>query len=189
MKLNLFDKLGMSDTFFFPEKASAAQRSRIVDLERRQPDPPDYNHYDKLRPGWVYPPPEGGLYSTATDLHVFLSLFRHNGQVPGHPRILQPSSIKLLMEDQVPGADFGCNGRIGRSLGFYVIRPPGCPAAPALSPGTITHSGRFSTDFWYTPEKDEIGIILNQRVINLSAPLPRGARDMFLWMLDTRTTP
>lgn len=188
MKLNLFDKLCMKDTFFFPAKAPAAQRQRIADLDRRLPDPPDYNHYDRLRPSWVYPAPEGGLYSTATDLHVFLNLFRRHGQVPGHPHILQPGSIKLLMEDQFPEADFGCGGRIGRSLGFYVIRPPGCPAAPALSPGTINHSGRFSTDFWYNPEKDEIVIILNQRVTNLSAPLPSGEKDMLMWMLERITT-
>jgi CubicO group peptidase (beta-lactamase class C family) len=188
MKFNLFDKLGMKDTFFFPAKASAAQRQRIADLDRRLPDPPDYNHYDRLRPGWVYPAPEGGLYSTATDLHSFLSLLRHHGQLPGHPRILQPGSVKLLVEDQVPSADCGCNGRIGRSLGFYVIRPPGCPWAPALSPGTINHSGRFSTDFWYNAEKDEIVVILNQRVTNLSSPLPDGAKDAFEWMLERITT-
>lgn len=68
-----------------------------------------------------------------------------------------------------------------------MIRLPGCPAAPALSPGTINHSGRFSTDFWYNPEKDEIVVLLHQRVTNLSSPFPNGARDAFMWMLERIT--
>jgi CubicO group peptidase (beta-lactamase class C family) len=174
MKTEIFDKLGMKDTFYFPALASAEQRERIVDLDRRRPDPPDYNHYDKTRPGWVYASPAGGIYSTAQDLRLFLSLFRHQGQVPGHQRLLQPSSVKLLMEDQLPKIKFGCDGQIGRSLGFFVTRQPGCPSSPAYSPGTIYHSGRLSTEFWYNPVKDEIGILLYQRVGSEDTPFRPG---------------
>ncbi|MBA2301998.1 MAG: beta-lactamase family protein, partial [Acidobacteria bacterium] len=80
MKAEIFDKLGMKDTFYLAESASSGQRARIVNLDRRKPDPSDYNHYDERRPGWAYVSPGGGLYSTATDLHAFISLLRHRGQ-------------------------------------------------------------------------------------------------------------
>jgi CubicO group peptidase (beta-lactamase class C family) len=166
MKTEIFDKLGMKDTFYFPALASADQRSRIADLDRRLPDPPDYSHYDKARAGFVYASPAGGIYSTAQDLRLFLSLFRHKGQIPGHERILQPRSIKLLMEDQIRDLKSGCEGW---SLGFSVLRS-GCPRPTVHSSGTIYHNGRFSTWFWYDPVKDEIGMILYQRVTSEDYP-------------------
>ncbi len=177
--------LGMSDTFFFPDSASAEQRTRIVDLDRRLPDPAEYAHYDKLRPGWRYPSPEGGLYSTAADLRQFMLLFRHHGRAPGHPRVLTAASVSLLMKDQAPSADYAgvvgtkCVNRIGRSLGFFVVRAGECADWPALSPGSIEHDGRFSTDFWYDPLKDRIAVFLYQAVSNYASTPGVAENDAF----------
>src|SRR5687768_4720151 len=164
MRTKLFEPLQMKDTFYFPERATAGQRARIAALDRRRPDPPDYKHYDPMRPGFVYASPAGGIYSTADDLRKFLSLFRDDGRAPGGTRVLQHSSILKLTIDQEPGDDFGCKGAFGRSLAFVVVRKGGCPGAPAYSPGTIFHRGRFSTEFWFDPLQDRIGITLYQRV-------------------------
>jgi CubicO group peptidase (beta-lactamase class C family) len=183
----ILEPLGMTDTFFFPNAASPAQRARLAELDRRLPDPLEYVHYDKTRPGWVYPSPEGGLYSTAEDLRQFLHLFRHRGQIPGRPRILSEVSIARLMEDQIPDGDHGCSGRMGRSLGFYVVRRPGCPDLPGLRPGTIQHEGRFSTDFWYDSERNQIGIFLYQIVTNDDSTPSLAENDAFKQMLERIT--
>ena len=189
VKDEILEPLRMTDTFFFPSGASAEQRSRIADLDRRDPDPLEYVNYDKLRPGWAYPSPEGGLYSTAQDLRQFLLLFRHRGQVPGRPRILSEESVRRLMEDEIPLEDFApvlglsCSGRIGRSLGFFVVRAPGCADLPGLGPGTIQHDGRFSTDLWYDPGKDQIGIFLYQIVTNGDSTPSLAENDAFKEML------
>jgi CubicO group peptidase (beta-lactamase class C family) len=183
MKATLLDPLGLEDTFFFPESATDAQRRRIARLDRRLPDPPDYSHYDENRPGWRYASPEGGLYSTASDLRQFMRLFRHRGQLPGGPRILTGASIDALTKDQVPEVDAGCEGRRGRSLGFFVARAPGCPDWPGFSPGTVWHNGRFSTEFWYDPQKDVIGVFLYQTVIDGSATPSLAESDAFKQML------
>src|SRR5215207_5470726 len=164
MKSEVFDKLDMKDTFYLAESASAAQRSRIVHLDRRKADPSDYNHYDERRPGWAYVSPGGGLYSTATDLHAFISLLRDRGRIEGRARLLRERTIEALTSDAMPQLDFGCDGQMGRGLGFVVVRDPGCAGAPAYDPGTVFHRGRFSTEFWYNRNKDEIGISLYQRV-------------------------
>ena len=177
--------LGMTDTFFFPDSASAEQRARIVDLDRRLADPPEYAHYGKLRPGWRYPSPEGGLYSTAADLRQFMLLFRHQGLAPGHPRVLTPASVALLTQDQAPAADYAgvvvtkCASRIGRSLGFFVVRTGECADWPGLSAGSIQHDGRFSTDFWYDPVRDRIGVFLYQAVSNYSSTPGVAENDAF----------
>ena len=182
---NILEPLEMNDTFFFPSAATPAQRARLVDLDRRLPDPLDYVHYEKTRPGWVYASPAGGLYSTAEDLAKFLRLFRYRGQIPGRLRILNESSISRLMEDQVPDGDYGDyrGGGLGHSLGFYVIRELGCPELPGLRSGTIVHDGRFSTDFWYDSEGDQIGIFLYQIVRDGSSSPSWAENDAFKQML------
>lgn len=187
LKKNVIDILGMKDTFIFPSRASGEQRIRIADVDRRPPDALDVDNYDKTRPGWKYPSPEAGLYSTASDLRRFLTLFRHRGKVPGHRRILSERSIEQLLGDRVPKDNFGCDGQIGRSLGFFVVRTGGCFSQPGLDAGTIFHSGRFLTFYWYNPAKDEIGVFLEQKVTNRDAKTMQsffGEREAFMQMLE-----
>ncbi len=172
MTAEVFDKVGMKDTFYFPALASAGQRERIIDLDRRKPDPSDYIHYEKTRPGWMYVSPGGGMYSTARDLHAFLRVVRNRGEIKDRPRLLRAASIEMLTSDQMPGLDFGCAGRMGRGLGFVVVRPAGCASTPAYGAGTVFHRGRFSTEFWYSRTRDEIGISLYQRVESEDTPFP-----------------
>jgi len=72
--------------------------------------------------------------------------------------------MKQLMEDQVPKNSFGCDGQIGRGLGFEVVRKGGCFSRPGLDAGSIFHGGRFLTFFWYNPARDEIGVFLMQKI-------------------------
>ena len=97
----VLDPLGMKDTFFFPDSASADQRARLVNLDHRVPHSPVFDDYERLRPGWNYPSPEGGLYSTAHDLRQFLLLFRYRGQAPGPSRVLSPESVRRLVRSSV----------------------------------------------------------------------------------------
>ena len=187
LKKNILDPLEMKDTFIFPDRASAEQRARIANVDRRLPDALDVDNYDKARPGWTYPSPEAGLYSTAGDLRRFLTLFRHRGQLPGHQRILSERSSKQLLNDRAPNEDFGCDGQIGRSLGFYVVRHGDCFSQPGPDAGTISHAGRFLTLYWYNPVKDEIGVFLEQRVTRRDAKTMNsflGEREAFMQMLE-----
>lgn len=180
---SILTPLGLRDSFYFPAHATPAQRARIAELDRRLPDPSDYRHYDKERVGWRYVSPEGGLYSTAADLRTFMQLFRHRGQIPGKPRILQENSIAKLMRDDLGGKPHNGSATTGRSLGFAVVRALGVRDLPGLSPGTIHHRGRFSTEFWYDPARDEIGIFLYQIVLGNDSTPSRAESDAFKQML------
>ncbi len=187
LQKNVIETLGMKDTFIFPSKASSEQRTRIANVDRRLRDALDVDNYDKTRPGWKYPSPEAGLYSTASDLRRFLTLFRHKGKVPGHQRILSERSIEQLLGDRVPKDNFGCDGQIGRSLGFFVVRQGGCFSDPGLDAGTIFHGGRFLTFYWYNPVKDEIGVFLEQKITRRDETTMKsflGEREAFMQMLE-----
>lgn len=159
--------LGMKDTFFFPDKATAKQRARVADVDLRRPVGDDYTPYDKLRTGWVYPAPAGALYSTASDLRQFMRLIRYKGQLPNQPRLLSRESIELLLRDLVQDQDCGCRSKLGHTAGFFVVRsgePRDCDELPGLGAGSLYHGGRFLTFFWFEPNRDEIGIYLMQRL-------------------------
>lgn len=187
LRKNIIDELGMKDTFIFPSLASAEQRARIANVDRRPPDALDVENYDKTRAGWKYPSPEAGLYSTAKDLRNFLGVFRHKGRVSGHQRILSERSIEQLMGDQVPNHSFGCDNQIGRSLALYVVRKGDCFSQPGLDAGSLYHAGRFLTFFWYNPVKDEIGVFLEQKITRRDAKTLNsflGEREAFMQMLE-----
>lgn len=62
----IFTPLGMTDSFFFPP---AAKHARIADVMVGMPNAKPVGMGDRIfRKGSKYPMPEGGLYSTATDL-------------------------------------------------------------------------------------------------------------------------
>ena len=183
-KEQIFEPLGLTDTFYFPQSATPGQRKRIADLDRRLSDPPDYDHYKKTRPGWRYVSPEGGLHSTARDLRQFMGLLRHRGQLPGGSRVLKSESVERLLRDEAPDKNAGYNAGVGRSLGFYVAREPAPAELPGFDPGTVSHGGRFATEFWYNPKKDEIGIFLCQMVQRTPEPTPTdGVADAFKQIL------
>jgi len=187
LRKHILDELGMKDTFIFPSRASAEQRARIANVDRRLLDALDVENYDKTRAGWKYSSPEAGLYSTAKDLRKFLEVFRHKGRVPGHQRLLTERSIEQLMGDQVPDQGFGCANQIGRSLAFYVVRKGDCLSQPGLDAGSIYHAGRFLTFFWYNPVKDEIGVFLEQKITRRDATTMNsflGEREAFMQMLE-----
>ena len=76
---------------------------------------------------------------------------------------------------------------MGRCSGFYVVRRAGCTELPGIRPGTIQHDGRFSTDFWYDSERDQIGIFLYQIVINDDSTPSLAEHDTFKQMLERIT--
>ena len=89
------------------------------------------------------------------------------------------------MEDQLSETEKP--GWEGRTMGFYVVRSSGSLSRPELSPGTIKHAGRFLTWFYYNPGRDEITVLLCQRVKG-DEPNPEiDARNAFLKLIKKAT--
>jgi CubicO group peptidase (beta-lactamase class C family) len=97
-----------------------------------------------------------GLFSTARDLAIFASMFLQNGTYGGK-RILQPETVQLLMENQIPqfpGYDHGLGWELAQ--GWYM---------DALSEHTsFGHTGYTGTSIVVNPNNDVIAILLTNRV-------------------------
>ncbi len=173
----LFQPLAMADSFFIAQRSgdpevdarldegvTDEQRARIADLAVISRDgqlPPEMapgpgGGWDKLRTGWRFVNPDGGMFSTAPDLLNFLGMLRDGGVFRAR-QVLSPAVVKLLVADQGHGHTMGFGFRAGTTP--YGQRP-----------GTVEHMGYKMTYFWYEPHPDDplVGVFLSQRLPNIS---------------------
>lgn len=175
MKEKLFKPLGMSDSFFIAqptgdpeldrridEGVTEEQRARVADISLITRDgnwPPEIapgpdGGWDRLRRGWRYVYPDGGMYTTAADLLAFLRVVRDGG-MRGGERVLSPEVVKLMVED----------GGFSHTMAFGYR---GSPSPYGQGPGTLDHLGHLMTYFWYDPRPQNplLGVFLSQRLAN-----------------------
>ncbi|GGM54569.1 hypothetical protein GCM10012275_27130 [Longimycelium tulufanense] len=177
VKERLFGPLGMTDSFFVAQKTgdvlldqridegvSASQRSRIADVTLITRDgamPPEVapgpnGGWDKFRRGWRYVFPDGGMYTTVSDLLTFLRVLRDGGYL-GSRRVLSPEIVRLLVEDH----------GFGHTLGFG-YRRSGTPYGQGRD--TLEHLGSKMTYCWMELRSEEplLGVFFSQRLPNIA---------------------
>lgn len=175
LKERLFKPLGMRDSFFIAQPAgdpgldrridegvTAEQRARVADISLITRDgnwpaeiaPGPDGGWDRLRQGWRYVYPDGGMYTTAADLLAYLRMVRDGG-MRGADRILSPAVMKLLATD----------GGFSHTMAFGYR---GTASPYGQGPGTLDHLGHLMTYFWYDPRPDDplLGVFLSQRLAN-----------------------
>jgi CubicO group peptidase (beta-lactamase class C family) len=160
----IFQPLGMKDTFIFPPKEKYHRMPTAYILQDGKPvkytADPLGEGVMKFRQGAKYPLPEGGLYSTASDLYRLYQMMLNKGQYSG-VWFLSPASVEVMtrvhtgdLTTSQPGAGWG--------LGWFVMKEtPG--TLSLLSPGSYGHGGRYGTFCFIDPKKDLIGIFLIHR--------------------------
>lgn len=100
-------------------------------------------------------PPEGGKYSTASDLYAFYQMMA-NGGTYNKRRVFSRGSVELMTA--VHTAEL----KQSWGLGWSVVRDP-AGTLQLESAGTFGHGGAFGTYGWIDPRKDLIGVLLIQR--------------------------
>jgi CubicO group peptidase (beta-lactamase class C family) len=172
----LFAPLGMTDSFSVAQRSgdpsldaridegvTESQRARIADVTLITKDgamPPEVapgpgGRWDKYRRGWRFVFPDGGMYTTVSDLLRFLRLLRDGG-LAGSRRVLSPAIVDLLVGDH--GFD--------HTMGFgrrRQVTPYG------QGPDTLEQLGGMMTYCWMELHADEplLGVFLSQRLPNI----------------------
>jgi CubicO group peptidase (beta-lactamase class C family) len=157
----IFTPLGMKDTYIYPPKEKFGRMPTAYILKDGKPlkytaDPLGEGAM-KFRVGAKYPLPEGGLYSTATDLFMLYQMMLNRGQYNG-VRILSPASVDAMT--RVHTGDLATNAPgNGYGLAWAVAKD-----SAALAPvGSYGHGGRYGTYCFIDPAKDMMGIFLIHR--------------------------
>jgi CubicO group peptidase (beta-lactamase class C family) len=97
-----------------------------------------------------------GLFSTATDLSVFMQMIM-NGGTYGMKRYVRPETVRLFTTKQ--------DAHSTRALGWDTKTMNGYSSAGTLfGPGTFGHTGFTGTSVWADPERKIFVILLTNRV-------------------------
>ncbi len=153
-RVNIFDPLSMTDTFFKPP---AADRTRIA--------PTQYTE-GRLRLGEVHDPSaarmggvagHAGLFSTADDLAIFAQMMLNGGSWRGI-RILSHHSIDEMTSVESPAGAMRLRG-----LGWDLGAPFDPGGAQLKHVGSYGHTGFTGTMLWVDPSSATYVIILSNR--------------------------
>lgn len=153
---NIFQPLGMADTYFYlpDEKAT-----RLVDVFHTfDYDPekePDY--YDDDYPiigAKTYFGGGAGLSSTALDYFIFCDALRSGGTRNG-ATILQSETVDLMTHNRIDSLWIGKGRKFGYGFATYQREGPWARAV-----GSYSWGGYFQTTFWIDPSRDIIAVLL-----------------------------
>lgn len=167
---NIFDPLGMTDTFFAvpedkadrflpnhyidPKTKALTQISEVKPIAMQ-----DYSNVTLFSGG-------GGLVSTAMDYLRFAEAMRDGGQLHGK-RILGPKTVKYMATNHLPASVSGSGGSgeaplagqqlrgFGFGLGFGLVTDPAA-AGVMGSVGEYNWGGAAGTVFWIDPVEEVV---------------------------------
>ena len=95
-----------------------------------------------------------GLFSTASDLSVYMQMLLNGGLYAGR-RYLQASTVEEFTGRRMPGQ---------RYLGWDFRSPRGSSSGTMFSPASFGHTGFTGTSIWVDPERELFVIFLTNRV-------------------------
>ena len=112
---------------------------------------------DLYKKGVKYPAPEGGLYSTATDLAKFYQMLLSKGKP-----VLSKAAVEAMTKVHTGDLTTGFAPGVGYGLGVSIVRnAEGTFRLNSI--GSFGHGGAYRTYGWVDPAKDMFGVILFQR--------------------------
>jgi CubicO group peptidase (beta-lactamase class C family) len=162
--VRIFQPLGMKDTYIYPPKEKYNRIPTAYILKDGKPlkytADPLGEGVMKYRENAKYPLPEGGIYTTASDLYLLYQMMLNHGQYNG-VRILSPASVDLMTRVHTGTLVTGTPGA-GWGLSWFVVNDP-LGTLSLVSPGTYGHGGRYGTFCFIDPKNDLIGIFMIQR--------------------------
>lgn len=162
VRREIFDPLHMVNTGFRPDSSS---RERIAPTEldtawRKTLVQGSVHDENAALLGGVAG--HAGLFSTASDLAVFMQMLLNRG-VYGGRRYISEGTIYEFLSRKAPGQE--------RWLGWDMWSMKGSSGGTLLSPSSYGHTGFTGTSLWADPAKDLAVIFLTNRVYPTRANL------------------
>ena len=161
-KKNIFEPLGMNDTYFYLPKEKYNRLAALYAEDstkhvKKMEDYIDLNgrvYRDFPIMAGTYYSGGGGLSSTAYDYAIFMQMMLNGGEYNGK-RILARNTVRMMTQNQI-----GDLGEFG--LGFGIVTEKNAAKTP-VSVGTFDWGGMFSSSYWIDPkEKIVAQLFLNQ---------------------------
>jgi CubicO group peptidase (beta-lactamase class C family) len=164
LRKNIFEPLGMNDTYFYQPEKHAGRLSKMYQNSRENPLVP-FPHRPEINMSGDFPiegaktyfSGGGGLSSTTHDYLRFCQAILNGGYL-GENRIISENSLAKAKENMTAEL------RVGRdrfSYGFMVTQADG-DLRFGRKPGRLSWGGAFQTTFWIDQERELIAILMTQ---------------------------
>lgn len=163
---NIFEPLGMKDTYFNLPQSKASQLAAVYTVDSLN----NIVKWDHKRMGMSadYPLEQktyfsggAGLSSTAFDYAIFLQMLLNGGKYNGH-QILSPRTVEIMTSPQL---DFLFNGVDNFSLCFEITSEKSANRNPR-NKGSFSWGGYFGTTYWADPKEQLVVLIMTQQSPN-----------------------
>ena len=175
---NIFDPLGMNDTYFNLPESKAGRLASVYTEDSlyhiikwshtfRHLDP-DYPLMNKH-----YFSGGAGLSSTAFDYAIFMQMLLNGGTYNGH-RILSPRSVEMMTSPQL---NFLYNGIDNFGLGFAITSAKSAARNPR-SEGSFAWGGYYGTTYWADPKAHLVCLIMTQQSPNSHGDISAKVEEM-----------
>ena len=163
LRKNLFEPLGMRDTYF-NVPASKASRMATVYTEEANGNIINWSHtFRNIDPDYPlmntkYFSGGAGLSSTAFDYAVFMQMLLNGGIYNGH-RILSKRTVEMMTSSQLKDGMFGDGGM---GLGFGITGKKDEAQGPRYA-GSFSWGGYFGTTYWADPKAKLVAVFMTQQ--------------------------
>ena len=158
LKENIFDPLAMSDTSFDP---APTQRSRVAAVYTEENGSLKRATQVEKQIGPFIPAPQGGLFSTASDMLRFNQMILNRGKLDGK-RVMSAAAAQLMATNLTGDIKAGFAPGVGHGLGYEVVRDA-LGTYRYNSVGSIVKGGAYRTYEFVDFAKDLVGIVMLQR--------------------------
>jgi len=158
---NIFDPLGMKDTYF-NVPASKADRLPTVYTENEANQIIEWSPtFRNINPNYPLVPKTyfsggAGLSSTAYDYAIFLQMILNGGKYNGK-QIIAPRTAAIMVSPQNDRDNFG--------LGFSITSEKSANLNPR-NKGSFSWGGYYGTNYWADPKDNLIVLIMTQHTPN-----------------------
>ncbi len=163
---NIFDPLGMKDTYF-NVPASKANRMPNVYTENDAHQIIEWSPtFRNINPNYPLVPKTyfsggAGLSSTAYDYAIFLQMILNGGKYNGK-QIIAPRTAAIMISPQM---DFKTNGNDDFSLGFSITSEKSA-RLNTRNKGSFSWGGYYGTNYWADPVDHLVVLVMTQHTPN-----------------------
>lgn len=160
LRENIFDPLGMNDTWFYLPDSKADRLVAVqepIDGKWKNFPVTFYDPDYPIKGAKRFFSGGAGLSSTATDYAKFLQMYLNGGEANGH-RLLSRTTVKSIMGNQTGDLFGGASSYYG--LAFGVVTEHGEAMGGNGSEGTFSWGGYFNTQYFADPEEQVVAVIM-----------------------------
>ena len=171
LRKNIFDPLGMKDTYFNVPSSKANRLATVYTEDASSKIIPWSHEFRNIDPDYPimkkrYFSGGAGLSSTAFDYAVFMQMLLNGGKYNGH-QILGKRTVEMITSGQLKDGMFGDDNM---GLGFGITSERSAAKGPRNA-GSFEWGGYYGTTYWADPKSKLVCLFMTQQNPNSHSDL------------------